>query len=187
MPIYTPPECVVSITPRLRFVNDFFVMCYTFPMDTNLARLMIKDHESLRLTVYDDATGKPLRKGDTLEGHPTIGYGRNLSGLGISLAESDMLLEHDIQRVVGELIASLPFFTRLSTVRKSVLIDMCYNIGIKRLLNFARMISAIEVHDYKTAAREIVDSKYAKQVGRRAQTLSQMMRDDKISRDLHDR
>jgi lysozyme len=48
---------------------------------TNLQKLLIK-HEDLRLFAYDDATGKPLKPGDTLKGHVSIGIGRNLEGYG---------------------------------------------------------------------------------------------------------
>ena len=53
--------------------------------------------------VYDDATGKPIRAGDTLIGHPTLGFGRNLSGKGIEDDEAEVMeaLERDILAGMG--------------------------------------------------------------------------------------
>jgi hypothetical protein len=39
-----------------------------------LAIHLVKTAESFRRFAYDDATGKPLVPGDTIKGHPTIGY-----------------------------------------------------------------------------------------------------------------
>jgi lysozyme len=49
-----------------------------------------------------------------------------------------------------------------------VLVDMCFNMGISRLLNFRNMIKAMEQDDWDKAADELLDSKYAAQTKRRA-------------------
>jgi lysozyme len=59
-------------------------------------RAELCNDEKLRLVVYDDATGKPLRKGMTLEGHPTIGYGRALDVNGISVRMANAMLDEDM-------------------------------------------------------------------------------------------
>ena len=61
-----------------------------------LAARLIRDGEGLRLKVYDDASGKPVTAGSVLAGHPSIGYGRNLAGQGISESEADAMLAGDL-------------------------------------------------------------------------------------------
>lgn len=129
---------------------------------------LIRRHEGLRLKPYLCTAGKL-----------TIGYGRNLEDKGITALEAEYLLEHDIAKVLGELKFNLSFWANISEVRKVVLVDMCFNLGINGLLKFKRMIKAIEDKDYSKAAAEMLDSKWAGQVKRRANELNFMMREDK--------
>ncbi len=122
-------------------------------------------HEGLRL--------KPYR--DTIKGHLTIGVGRNLDTTGITRDEAIHLLRNDIVRIKKELAESFPFFVRLHPTRRQVLIDMAFNIGVKGLGKFKKMMAAIEKRNYETASIEMLDSKWAAQVGKRAQRLALMM------------
>ena len=45
---------------------------------------------------------------------------------------------------------------------------MCFNLGITRLLKFKKFLGALESKDYKTASEEMMDSRWATQVGPRA-------------------
>ncbi|MBF0280506.1 MAG: hypothetical protein HQM13_22105 [SAR324 cluster bacterium] len=68
------------------------------------------------------------------------------------------------------------FFQKLSEVRKMVLIDMCFNLGLSRLKKFKTTLAAIETGDFVTASREMLNSRRAKQVGTRAERLSEKMK-----------
>ncbi len=125
---------------------------------------LIKKHEGLRLKPYRCTADKL-----------TIGYGRNLEDVGISKDEAEILLHHDIQKVIKQL-STIPWFNKLSDVRKSVLIDMCFNLGFEGLMKFRRTLALIESQLYVQAAEEMLDSRWADQVGSRAQTLSKMMK-----------
>jgi len=125
---------------------------------------LIKKHEGLKLKPYKCAAGKL-----------TIGYGRNLEDNGISESEAEMLLATDIQNAYFE-CSKFPFWEKLNDYRKAVLIDMCYNIGITRLKQFKKMLSALEREDYNTSASEMLDSKWALQVKSRAYDLSEIMK-----------
>ena len=52
---------------------------------------------------------------------------------------------------------------------------MVFNLGLSRFLNFKKFIDAMEQKDYETAGKEMLDSKWAKQVGDRAKRLKQMI------------
>jgi lysozyme len=108
----------------------------------------------------------------------TVGVGRNIDengGLGLSDDEIDYLLENDIKRCKQELI-TLPWFSQIDSVRQDALINMCFNLGMTRLLGFKNALTAMSVGDYDTAADEFMDSRWAKQVGRRAEEVCTMIR-----------
>ncbi len=143
-------------------------------------RLMARTrrHEGLRLVVYDDATGQPITKGDTLKGYPTIGYGRNLASRGISLATAALWLQEDLKEAWADVERAFPWTASdaINDARHSVLVEMCYNLGLTKLKGFKKMLAALERHDFQTAADEMLDSKWARQVGGRAKTLAAVMR-----------
>lgn len=133
-----------------------------------LARKLIKEHEGLRLKPYECTAGKL-----------TIGYGRNLDDNGISEVEANALLDNDINSVCIRL-ESQDFWTGLCAARQAVLIDMCFNLGWPRLSGFRKMLAALRVADYQAAAREMLDSQWAKQVGGRATKLAKIMRTGEV-------
>ncbi len=109
------------------------------------------------------------------QGHLTIGYGCNLEE-GITSAEGEMLLANRFQASLGDLRKAYPLLTNLDDVRFGVLGMMVYNLGIHRFAKFKKVIAACYAKDFETAAAEMLDSEWAKQVGARADRLSEMMR-----------
>tara|TARA_R100001377_G_C3140549_1_gene92517 strand:- start:51 stop:461 length:411 start_codon:yes stop_codon:yes gene_type:complete len=105
----------------------------------------------------------------------TIGVGRNLDDVGITEEESDYLLSNDINNCVKELNRTFFWFEKLTDIRKRVLVNMCFNLGLSRLLNFKNFLKAVKASDYESAGNEMLDSKWAKQVGDRAIRLKNMM------------
>ena len=143
------------------------------------------DGEGLVLTVYQDTLGID-----------TIGIGRNLKDRGISKAElehmdipnMDVVYEHgitkedavylatnDVQIVEEELCRAHPCVDSLDSVRQLVVMDMAFNMGVPRLCKFVKMWNAIHEEKWEAASREMLDSKWARQVGRRAKILSDAM------------
>lgn len=122
------------------------------------------DHEGLELKPYR-CTAEKL----------TIGVGRNIEDRGITEDEARYLLKNDIKIVEDELLEKKPVVAGLDAVRQRVLVDMGFNLGIPTLLKFQNMWNAIEEEDFQTAADEAMDSRWAKQVGRRAERLCQAM------------
>jgi lysozyme len=109
-------------------------------------------------------------------GKLTIGYGRNIEDIGLSRAEAEFLLDNDIDSIGRSLTTHIPWFTGLDPVRQGALIDMGF-MGVGKLLKFVKMLAALEAGDYETAAREAVDSKWARDVGqRRSQAVASMLR-----------
>lgn len=105
----------------------------------------------------------------------TIGVGRNLDDVGINHDEAMMLLHSDITRCVDDLNSNVPLIVKLSEPRIAVLINMTFNLGITRLLKFKNMIAALEKGEYIIASKEMLDSKWARQVPNRARRLAIQM------------
>ena len=127
---------------------------------------LIRD-EGKRLTPYRDTIGCL-----------TIGVGHNLDAHGISDEVCDLLLTDDIARVEAGLRVRLPWATpdRLGEARYGVLANMGFNLGVAGLMRFRLMLAAVEAGDWTEAAKEMLDSEWARQVGDRAERLAEQMR-----------
>ena len=77
---------------------------------------------------------------------------------------------------ISEQLSNLDFWYDLTPERRSVLINMAYNLGVNGLINFKKMIAALKIGDYEKASVEMKDSKWYRQVGNRAVRLRQEMR-----------
>ena len=135
---------------------------HTKEMDFDLTRMKeeLLNDEGIRLTVYEDS-----------EGIPTIGVGRNLKR-GITEFEAEMLLVNDVSGCVSDLDMSFPWWKDLTPVRQRALLNMCFNLGLHRLMGFRKMLKALREGDYMEASIQAIDSKWAKQVGSRAQRIA---------------
>ncbi len=106
----------------------------------------------------------------------TIGYGRNLDDNPLTKKEAEYLLLSDLTKVEAE-ANMIAYFSELNETRQAVIINMIYNLGITRLLKFKKMHKAIVNGKFNTAATEMLDSKWARQVGNRANRLAKQMRE----------
>jgi lysozyme len=96
----------------------------------------------------------------------------------LSDEEAEYLLENDIQDSIYEASKFLgATFDVLSVDRQSVVVNMVFNMGIVRFSGFKKMVAALEGHDYNEAAAQMLDSKWARQVGNRATRLAKIMRE----------
>jgi lysozyme len=125
--------------------------------------LLIRD-EGLRLTAYKCTAGKT-----------TIGVGRNLDDVGISAAEADLLLQNDLAHIEAQAL-TFPWYVTLDAVRQAVILSLIFNLGLRGFQGFVNTIKSIEAGNYADAAERLMESKWAKQVGQRANRLSEMMR-----------
>lgn len=121
-------------------------------------------HEGLKLKTYRCTAGKL-----------SIGVGRNLDDVGITEPEAFVLLENDIDAVSKDLTRNLPWWTTLDDPRQEVLANMAFNMGIGTLLTFKNTLQAIKEGKYAEAAKMMLQSKWATQVGNRAKELAAQM------------
>ena len=131
---------------------------------TELERLVAR-HEGFRSHLYRCSAGKL-----------TIGYGTNIEE-GISKAEGLLLLRHRLGLAVADLERRLPYWSKLTPARQQVLASMQYQLRSPGVFGFRKMLEALSRSAYDTAAREMLDSKWARRDSPgRAKELAEMMR-----------
>ena len=127
---------------------------------------MIKRHEGLSLEIYL-CTGKKQ----------SIGYGRNLDDVGITIEEAEFLLMSDIRQATDDAHDIFPAILDYTESRQMALINMTFNLGKTRLRKFRKMIDAVHRGDWGKAAIEATDSRWYKQVGGRAVEIVNLLRE----------
>jgi len=121
--------------------------------------------EGLKLTPYKCTANKL-----------TIGVGRNIQDRGISNETAMQMLDEDIDIMVNELRENLSWFDKQNDAIQGVLIDLCFNMGISRLLMFVQTLKLIEQGQYAMAADELLDSKYAAMLPARSKRNAEILR-----------
>lgn len=122
----------------------------------------IKTDEGLKLEAYVDTTG-----------NLTIGWGRNLKD-GIRADEAELMFQNDLKQALNELLDQ-SWFPSLPTNVKNALINMNFNLGIEKLLEFKDMIEALKSKNYRAAAQAALDSLWAKELPKRAKEVAVMI------------
>lgn len=109
-------------------------------------------------------------------GRLTIGVGRNLDDRGISRAEALVLLHNDITEAWGGVLAALPWAASAPEPVQQALVNMAFNLGLKGLLGFTQTLELMRLGRYAEAAQAMLGSKWARQVGARAERLAAQVR-----------
>lgn len=106
----------------------------------------------------------------------TIGYGCNLQELEIDEPLAARWLAKKLAEAEREL-ERFGWYAGLTAVRQRACIELVYNLGLPRFLSFVEMIQALREKAYTVAAAELLDSKWARQVGpTRSRRLAEMIR-----------
>jgi len=126
-------------------------------LDFDLLKKRLVDFEGLVLKPYHCS-----------QNYLSIGVGRNLDSNGISEEEAMYLLDNDIHKVIEQLDKQWEVWRTFPDAAKYVCIDVAFNMGINTWMSFRKTRAYMELGEWEKAASEILDSKYAEQVGRRA-------------------
>jgi lysozyme len=113
--------------------------------------------EGCILTMYQD-----------IDGLWTVGYDWCLERAPMRVSEAIYRLHNDIAEAIAECIRFVPGFQELDLARQTVFVDLIHNMGLHGLLGFRRMMEAVRARDWKLAAIELLDSKYARKLPARA-------------------
>ena len=118
---------------------------------------LVKKHEGLRLTAYDDT-----------DGLKTIGWGHlikpNEDYSTITLEQAESLLTSDLSQAESDAKSLFDNFDDLCEARQAVLIDMSFNLGREKLSHFHDMIAAVNDSNWTGAAYSMRQSLWYGQV-----------------------
>ena len=128
----------------------------------------LKRHECVKAFEYQCTADKT-----------TIGVGRCIDedgGIGLSDDEIEYLLLIDIERCDEELENAYDWYRDLKKPRRDAMINLCFNLGLTRLRGFVKALEAMSREQFDVAADEFMDSRWATQVGNRANEITEMIR-----------
>ena len=134
-------------------------------MDMERIKTTLIRHEGLELKPYRCTSDKL-----------TIGVGRNLDDRGITHTTAMQMLDEDIELSIEDLRRNLSWFDEMPEPVQEALINLTLNMGIVRLMQFRKTIAFLRDREWDKAATEMLDSRYATQVGRRADEVADMIR-----------
>ena len=131
---------------------------------TDLATARCKVNEGFRPQKYTDTRG-----------FLTIGYGFNVDA-GISEFSAATLLESQLAEAEAD-VSNFDWYASVDGVRKSVLVELCFNMGIHKLQKFKLMLAACASQNWTEAANQLQSSAWFTQVGHRGPQLVRLLRD----------
>jgi len=140
-------------------------------MNIDKLREQLKIDEGVRYEIYNDHLGYPtcgighlIVEGDEEHGKPI--------GTEVSVDRVNELFDKDVSKFVEETKKVFPDLEDKPEEVQQVAVNMCFNLGEPRLSKFKKFIAAINEENWETAAAEMLDSRWAQQVGERAVRLS---------------
>ncbi|MBT1744892.1 glycoside hydrolase family protein [Enterobacter hormaechei] len=152
----------------------------------NITDMIIYD-EGEKLTIYKDTEGywtigvghlltkspskdEAIRQLDKLVGTGHYGY--------INKQESRQILEIDINQTIKQIGRTelINVYTSLDIIRRTALVDMCFQLGVQGVLQFKKMIQHLNAREYEKAADEALNSKWARQTPNRAKRVTDVIR-----------
>tara|TARA_R100000781_G_C4071868_1_gene124740 strand:+ start:570 stop:995 length:426 start_codon:yes stop_codon:yes gene_type:complete len=122
----------------------------------------IKKHEGFRSKVYE-----------CTEGYDTIGYGFAIKDLTMDEDVATLILMKKLHTLLQRITVAFPWFKDIDETAKKVVINMCYQLGIRGFSKFKKTIYYLETEQYEEASIEMLDSLWAKQTPNRAKELSE--------------
>ena len=125
-------------------------------------RKRIRLHEGKRNRPYQDSLGVW-----------TVGIGRNLQSVPFSDDEIDLMFENDLRRAVDG-AETFGVYHSLDEVRRGVLIEMVFQMGVLGVSKFRKFLSAAQRSDWYSAYQEMLDSEWARQTPERARRLAEI-------------
>jgi lysozyme len=85
-------------------------------------------------------------------------------------------LAHDVAACESALHSYLPWTDGLDEARRGVLLNMGFNMGVVGLLGFKQFLALVHDGRYEDAARDMLGTEWAQEVGARAHRLALQMK-----------
>lgn len=145
-------------------------------MNIDKLREQLKIDEGVKYEIYEDHLG-----------YATFGIGHLITdkdpeygwpvGTKISEDRVNEVFNSDVEKFINEAKKIFPDLDNKPESIQLVLVNMCFNLGAPRLSKFKKFIAAINDEQWIEAAVEMMDSRWAQQVGPRAMRLKQIVID----------
>ena len=127
----------------------------------------IKHHEGFRSKVYQ-----------CTEGYDTIGYGFAIKDLEIDEDIAEQILLRKLEDLMLRVNKTFPWWSKSPDVIRDVVMEMCYQLGVRGFSKFKKTIDHLENKRYGKASAEMLDSKWGRvQTPKRALELSNMIKE----------
>ena len=133
-------------------------------MNVDNLREQLKIDEGVKYEIYNDhlgyatfGIGHLIVEGDEEHGKPL--------GTPVSEERVNAIFEEDVKKYISESKKVFPNLDDLPEIAQEVIVNMCFNMGAPRLSGFKKFIAGVNAGDWNTAAIEMMDSRWARQVG----------------------
>ena len=125
----------------------------------------IKHHEGFRKSVYK-----------CTEGYDTIGYGFAIKDLEMDEDIAEEILLRKVEKLIKRVRTKFDWLDSVPHEVQGVLVEMSYQMGLSGVSKFKKALHAMQMFQWKLAATELLDSRWAKQTPNRAKELSDIIR-----------
>jgi lysozyme len=147
-------------------------------MNITQLREQLKIDEGVKYSIYKDHLGYPtFGIGHLITTHD-VENGQPVGSL-VSEERVNEVFEKDVKTMISEAKLLFPNLESLPEEAQQVIVNMIFNMGRPRLSNFKKFISYINESKWEEASSEMLNSAWARQVGKRAQTLSDRIKNIK--------
>lgn len=122
------------------------------------------------------------------EGYPTIGIGKRIGRKGDNVKRFDFTCPKSVAyawlddelKVIGIELNKHAWFTNLSDDRRCIVASMAYQMGMSGLFKFKNMIKHLSNENYERAAKEALNSRWAKQTPQRANRHAEVLKNNNL-------
>ena len=125
----------------------------------------IKHHEGYRKSVYQ-----------CTEGYDTIGYGFAIKDLELDEDLAEEILTRKVEKLIRRVRSKFDWLDSVPREVQGVIVEMSYQMGVSGVSKFKKALHAMQMLQWKEAAKELLDSRWAKQTPNRAKELSDIIR-----------
>ena len=126
----------------------------------------LKVSEGFKESVYKDTLGID-----------TIGYGFAIKDLVLSEEISEIILKEKVEALISRIENKFDWFVEMPPEVQSVIVECCYQLGLYGFSMFKKTLAHLKEKEFKQAADEMLDSRWAKQTPNRANMLAQIVRE----------
>ena len=139
-------------------------------MNIDQLRDTLKIDEGVKYEIYNDHLGYPTFGIGHLVVESDEEHGKPV-GTPVSEERVNTVFDKDVAVMIDEAKKIFPNLDELPEEAQQVIVNMTFNMGRPRLSQFKKFIAGVNAGDWNKAAVEMMDSRWAKQVGARAERL----------------